>query len=541
MDQDGKPAAAALNASYRELLGEVRLLRNHREDCPIEELEPRLIASIQEVFVSSVPGEVIERPGPGNSGLVGWERHTLAPATVPGEDEAGVLDLAVRIPPTAPIHEDPAYRDAVLGAMWRTTPDAVIVTDFTRALRVCNQQFCDLWGVTERFVREADIDELLDYVTGQMRDGDAIAAEVRAMRESPDEFRDRWDLELLDGRLIESHSQPLVGPNMMQWGRIWFLRDVTLRKRVSDALEESERHFRQLAEGANQGIVIQRLDRDGTILYMNEAAAGMVDRDPLEVWPPSPDRLPVDIEAIRKAAPAPMRALSDSRRESLRCTLPTRRSVYGVEWLEVFVNRIDWRGEPAVQLSWVDVTAYKRLEHQLAAEADTDPLTGLFNRRAFHRKAQSHFHSARAGDTELTLLVIDIDHFKQVNDTAGHQAGDAVLRHLARSMQDSFRELDVLARLGGDEFAVLMPGADLDTALKAAERVNRLLGEGAERLSEWNTKFSISIGVAEKTPADHSPRALEERADRALYAAKAAGRNRIFADTADGPDEARGR
>ncbi|UXH78623.1 GGDEF domain-containing protein [Roseateles amylovorans] len=161
-----------------------------------------------------------------------------------------------------------------------------------------------------------------------------------------------------------------------------------------------------------------------------------------------------------------------------------------------------------------------------------DSLTGLLNRRAVEEgllRLQAQVERGR----DHAVLVMDIDHFKRINDELGHAGGDAALQHLSRELATGLRDTDAFGRLGGEEFAVLMPDTDLDSAVMVAERLRRLL---QERPLTWGDKIwpiSASFGVAAMEPADpHGQQALA-RADAAMYAAKARGRNRVLRSTGE--------
>jgi diguanylate cyclase (GGDEF)-like protein len=162
------------------------------------------------------------------------------------------------------------------------------------------------------------------------------------------------------------------------------------------------------------------------------------------------------------------------------------------------------------------------MERELRRLTQLDPLTGLYNRRAFLEQARDTRALCRRLGQSLTLLLADLDHFKQVNDTMGHAAGDTVLRRVTATIRDQLRVVDVPARIGGEEFAVLLPSTDATAALVAAERLR--LRVAASGNSE--TPITISIGITELRD-DESLTTAMARADRALYAAKEAGRNRI--------------
>ncbi len=166
--------------------------------------------------------------------------------------------------------------------------------------------------------------------------------------------------------------------------------------------------------------------------------------------------------------------------------------------------------------------------------AVTDPLTGLHNRRYMESHIATLMERAVERDRPLALLVVDIDHFKPVNDTYGHDAGDEVLREFARRLKTSVRGIDLACRFGGEEFVIVMPEADLGTASAVGERLRRLIagapfevGGGAHALD-----ITISVGIAVRAGGDDAPDALLRRADQALYRAKRDGRNRVVSDAA---------
>jgi diguanylate cyclase (GGDEF)-like protein len=172
--------------------------------------------------------------------------------------------------------------------------------------------------------------------------------------------------------------------------------------------------------------------------------------------------------------------------------------------------------------------AYNHLRSELATMVMNDTLTGCLNRRGFeHALNQSVVRALRRGG-ELALLAVDIDHFKGINDTVGHLAGDAVLRELAELLSHTSRAGDVVGRVGGEEFVVLLPGADNETAGVVAERVMEAVRNHAFRTVRGRVPVTISIGIACEQVSDaHIAGALRARADEALYVAKRLGRNRV--------------
>lgn len=160
--------------------------------------------------------------------------------------------------------------------------------------------------------------------------------------------------------------------------------------------------------------------------------------------------------------------------------------------------------------------------------ARRDQLTGLFNRREFEERYHAEFDRADRYESSLAVMMVDLDHFKEVNDTYGHQAGDEVLGVMGEVLQDMTRQVDITGRYGGEEFAVVLPETDLASARRAAERINQELRRQTFEGDEDETfTVTCSLGLAELSPEDEDAEALLQRADEALYEAKSAGRDRV--------------
>ena len=176
-----------------------------------------------------------------------------------------------------------------------------------------------------------------------------------------------------------------------------------------------------------------------------------------------------------------------------------------------------------------DVTERRALMSRLEYQARTDYLTGLANRRRFLELAEVELVRARRYGNPLSLLMIDIDHFKGINDAHGHQVGDVVLRRLSDECRRLLREVDVVGRMGGEEFAILLPETGMEEGFRVAERIRKTISESGVRLSpeEGLLHFSVSVGVTALCSEIADIDALIKDADDALYAAKRQGRNRV--------------
>jgi len=175
------------------------------------------------------------------------------------------------------------------------------------------------------------------------------------------------------------------------------------------------------------------------------------------------------------------------------------------------------------------VMTTERLQADLRQAATYDSLTGIFNRSAFLALAESTFARAHRSGEAFALLLIDIDHFKRINDSFGHQAGDAVLRAFTAAVTAELRQGDVFGRYGGEEFCVLLPGTRMEGALIVAERLRVALRDLLVEHEGNVISTSVSIGAADTRDAPHTFDEMLAEADRALYRAKATGRDRVVA------------
>ena len=167
--------------------------------------------------------------------------------------------------------------------------------------------------------------------------------------------------------------------------------------------------------------------------------------------------------------------------------------------------------------------ALTELKHQ----AETDALTGLLNRRRVNELCEREFRAAKRYGHPCSLLLMDIDHFKAVNDSAGHAAGDAVLAALAERCARTLRIVDIFGRIGGEEFAVFMPHATGEQAEQAAERLRQAVGSEPFQAGGTSFPVTVSIGGATLTSETDTLESLYRQADDALYAAKRCGRDRV--------------
>ncbi|MBA1196114.1 diguanylate cyclase [Pseudomonas plecoglossicida] len=336
-----------------------------------------------------------------------------------------------------------------------------------------------------------------------------------------------WTLQRSDGSQLLATM--LVSPVLDEHGRwVGYLAiciDVTERRRVHEALAVRDRLLEKLSAEVPGGIYQYRLDASGHTCFPY-ASQGLFDIYEIDLHQLREDAAPIterihpdDLERVLRSIRYSAEHLAPWR-EEYRVILPQA----GLRWV---------RGEATPELGeagctlWhgylTDVSEPKRVEHELRALSITDVLTGIHNRRYFQERLKIELDRAARDGLELAVIMLDVDHFKRINDEHGHAVGDDVLRSLCQHISHRLRRTDVFCRLGGEEFMVLCPGSDIaqtrTLALELWQGVRSLVINGVG-------KVTASFGVAAWHPGEGAD-ALLLRADAGVYAAKQSGRDRV--------------
>jgi len=174
-----------------------------------------------------------------------------------------------------------------------------------------------------------------------------------------------------------------------------------------------------------------------------------------------------------------------------------------------------------------DISENKKTEEELLRLAATDPLTGAFNRREFTALADREALRAGRYRHALSILMLDLDHFKKLNDTYGHAAGDKALQRFTTLCCNALRNVDIFGRWGGEEFVALLPETTADGAAIIAERLRKMVADTVVNFNDHKITFTVSIGIAQYRDGENSVDAPLSRADQAVYDAKKAGRNKV--------------
>ena len=309
--------------------------------------------------------------------------------------------------------------------------------------------------------------------------------------------------------------------------------DITLRKQAEQALADKHDILNTVLATIPDGV--QVLDRTLDLVAWNDRLFDVLELDAAEIL----------------HAENPGQAFQDARAENISDSTKETRS--GMATLEIMGRTsapvqydpiryeqqlisgkwIECRGHPlpggGSLAIYRDINESKHLFAQLEELATTDALTGVPNRRSFLERATGEFSRAKRNRHDMSILMIDVDHFKAINDRHGHAAGDQVLRHIAQACNGALRGSDILGRIGGEEFAALLPEADGATAGLVASRLRRAVIDIANKTGATSTPVSVSIGIATTHLCTESLETIMANADAALYQAKQDGRNRAVA------------
>ncbi len=345
------------------------------------------------------------------------------------------------------------------------------------------------------------------------------------------------------GHALWLRTSPLRGTEPGQIaGAMLIVQDIRERVEREREIGEAQERFRRAFEDAPIGMAVA--DLDGRFLEVNQALCTITGYAPEDLTGTTfsaithPGDLPADFEVMRALVGGEVSSQVDEKRY-LR---PDGTTV----WVARSVTLVrDADGAPLHFLDQVqDITERRRFESELRHLADHDPLTGLFNRRRFEQELDRHVAEVARYGPRGALLVLDLDHFKYVNDALGHHAGDALILSVAALLQDRLRDSDTIARLGGDEFAVLLPSADRREAEHVAGTLVEAVREEATVLAgDRRRRVTTSVGIAPFGRSDLDGEELLIEADLAMYEAKEAGRDRyaVVSPTAQRPQRIRER
>jgi diguanylate cyclase (GGDEF)-like protein/PAS domain S-box-containing protein len=412
-------------------------------------------------------------------------------------------------------------QNSLIKAINGASPEGILVVDANGIIISHNHRFVEIWRIPSDRLRGlepdtavgTDDDPILSTVLERIKDKQTFLARVRELYNNPS-LNDLCEIELLDGRTIERHSTVLHNDDGQYLGRVWFFRDITSQKQT-----EANLRIAAIAFESQEGMFVTDANR----VITGYSAEEVMGKNP--------------------------HILSSGRQDA---------TFYAAMWKAI--NNTDaWEGEiwnrrknGEIYPEYLNITAVKdpngtvtnyvatftdfTMRNEAAEKikylAFYDPLTGLPNRRLLIDRLQQAFASSTRSGREGAVLFIDLDNFKEINDTIGHDIGDLLLQQTAQRLKSCVREVDTVARLGGDEFVVMLE----DLSEQPIEAATQTKAVGEKILATLNQPYQLdiheyhctsSIGATIFSDHDQSGEDLVKRADIAMYQAKKAGRNTL--------------
>ncbi len=302
-------------------------------------------------------------------------------------------------------------------------------------------------------------------------------------------------------------------------------QEVTERKQAEDDLQQQKEYLQTIFETEPECVKI--VAPNGKLQNMNPAGLRMLEVDSLEEAQ--------EIGLLDFVDPAYRNAFIELHKSvcagnSGMLEFPIRGKKGTLRWLETHATPLRDGKNQSISLLGVtrDVTQHKAFRQELERQAHVDYLTGVNNRGHFVELAEVELARAIRYESEMSIFMLDVDFFKRINDSHGHQVGDRLLKTLAEVCRQTLREIDIVGRVGGEEFAVVLPETRITVAMEVAERLRAAIANTKVPMeSGLPIQFSVSIGVASLISKDDNLDVLFSQADKALYEAKNTGRNKV--------------
>lgn len=415
--------------------------------------------------------------------------------------------------------ESLAEREAFFRSLTQSAPIGIVQTDVLGRIEFVNPAFEALMGLSAQELQHS-------YLARNIcqEDRGMVLRGWHQAQTRHEVFRERLRLAAeRDGRVIQvdAMTAAIEMPDKVL-GTISVVRDITRELEVEEALKEEQQRAENILGVLQEGVVM--IEASGKIRYANDAACRYLGTGSGCAGQNFFDRI-----SIRYGERLLSREdfLAGADMDNVYATLSNADgAVFDIDLTLLHIRQ----GRLHERMVFVlrDDSVRRREEERLSWEASHDSLTHLLNRRAFMASLVQCLNEAPLQEACSVLMVIDLDHFKPVNDQGGHLLGDDLLRRLAELFRDSVRKSDMVARLGGDEFGIILPACGLDRAQALAEHIRT--GVENLRIRQDGRSFGVtaSIGLTDMSALDSGPREVMARADEGSYIAKSRGRNQVI-------------
>lgn len=409
-------------------------------------------------------------------------------------------------------------KEAILRAVMDTAHDAIVMIDHQAKVAFWNMAAEKLFGYSKEEILGKSLRRLVTLdeqayeayrnalkLFQSTRKGNAVEEKIELATKRKDSRQ--VDVELSISALRISNC----------WQAIVIMRDISERKQAQRELEESRQKYLELAENAPIGILT--CDNQGNITYVNQCALDIVGSTSFEATKEiNLLTFPLLLQYGFSAKLASCLQSGQAATHDLNYQSKWGKNV----WIKLHIKpRVIGTVVEGAQIIIDDISEQKQLEKQLRLLSVTDTLTNTYNRRFFIQKLGEEIERARRLGSTFSVIMLDVDHFKNINDTYGHNAGDQVLKMITSEISMKIRNLDTLARWGGEEFFILLPGTQVDYAAVIANRLREAISQ--LKIEEVGS-VTASFGVYGYNSGDTVKKIIQD-ADIALYNAKSTGRN----------------
>ena len=438
---------------------------------------------------------------------------------------AGVFGIARDISERKRAEQQILFKNTLLEAQAEATIDGILAVDENDRILLSNRQFAKIWGVPPEMLQAGDDNRLLEFVVRQIEDPVEFLDRVEYLYLHPGE-RAKDQVRLKDGRVLDRYSSPLLDSDGTYRGRIWYFRDITERIKA----DERAQLWTRVLEQSSEAIFV--CDPQERILVVNKAFERLTGYTAAEAIGNTP-RLLQSGRQDRAFYAGMWRIIAETG--SWHGEIWNRRKngeVYP-EWLSI--SAVNDRDAPVSHYIGIfsDITSRKQDEERMAHLAHYDALTDLPNRLLLMDRLNQLTKASARSKTKVAVIFIDLDRFKDVNDSLGHEAGDLLLQSVGKRLSHAVREQDTVARVGGDEFVVVIQGAhSVEDIASVAQKLLSCLTQPII-LNGYELTVTGSLGIS-VCPADatNGPDMIRN-ADAAMYQAKSTGRNAYHFYTAD--------